>query len=85
MLTTVGRLTHGICRCQGGPTLVLRGHDDGVLGSASLHRYGRVSWDRPRFGNDLDVADPTGLLNTGTQGGSRLYRLPWGATSSPVR
>jgi hypothetical protein len=60
-LTTAGRFTGDVCRCPGGPTLVLRDAAGLALASASLHGYGRLSWDRPRFGNDLIMADPAGL------------------------
>jgi hypothetical protein len=60
-LTTAGRFTGDVCRCAGEPTLVLRGPAGQVLASGSLHGHGRVSWDRARSRNDLDVADPAGL------------------------
>jgi hypothetical protein len=60
-LTTAGRFTGDVCRCAGEPTLVLRGAAGQVLVSAGLHGHGRVSWDRARFHNDLEVADPAGL------------------------
>jgi hypothetical protein len=60
-LMTAGQLTGHMCGCHGEQTIVLRGRDGGLLGSASLHGYGTVSWERHRFRNDLHVADPTGL------------------------
>ncbi|MFI8105776.1 hypothetical protein [Streptomyces sp. NPDC086023] len=60
-LSTRGRFTGGVCRCPGGFTLSL--HDAGgePLGRASLHGVDSVSWERGRFGDDLEVADPVGL------------------------
>ncbi|MFY1700193.1 hypothetical protein ACN28G_00265 [Micromonospora sp. WMMA1923] len=60
-LTTNGRFTGDVCRCPGGPTILL--HDDlgEVVAGASIHGFGHVSWNRPRFHNDLIVADPAGL------------------------
>lgn len=60
-LSTIGRFTGDICRCHGGPTVVLRDNCGQVTTSASIHGFGSVSWDRPRFRNDLDVVDATGL------------------------
>jgi hypothetical protein len=60
-LTTNGRFTGDICRCLGGPTLALYDVDDQILGSATLHGHGSVSWERDRFADDLDVAEPTAL------------------------
>ncbi|MFB6393881.1 hypothetical protein [Polymorphospora lycopeni] len=60
-LTTTGRFTVDICRCPGGPTLTLHDADDRILGSATIHGHGSVSWERSRFRDDLDVAAPTAL------------------------
>lgn len=60
-LTTTGRFTSDICRCHGGPTIVLRDAAGEVLASASLHGYGSVSWERSRFRNNLVVTDPAAL------------------------
>jgi hypothetical protein len=60
-LATAGRFTGDVCRCRGGPTIVLRDEAGRVTGSGSIHGFGSVSWDRRRFGNDLRVDDPTGL------------------------
>jgi hypothetical protein len=60
-LTTEGRFTGDICRCPGGLTIVLRDGTDRILAGGSLHGYGRVSWERSRWRDDLDVADPAGL------------------------
>jgi hypothetical protein len=60
-LTTAGRFTGDICRCHGGPTIVLRDASGEALARASVHGYGSVSWERTRFRDDLEVADPAGL------------------------
>ncbi|RSM72581.1 hypothetical protein DMB66_05435 [Actinoplanes sp. ATCC 53533] len=60
-LVTAGRLTGDICRCHGGPTVVVRDASGQALASASIHGYGSVSWDRSRLRNDLTVADPAGF------------------------
>ena len=61
VLTTKGRFLGDICRCHGGPTIVLRDTAGEVLASAGLHGHGSVSWERSRFRNDLVVADPAAL------------------------
>ncbi|MFK3984320.1 hypothetical protein ACI2K4_28600 [Micromonospora sp. NPDC050397] len=61
MLTTAGRLTGDTCRCQGGPTIVLRDTAGDVLASAGLHGHGTVGWERSRFRDNLVLADPTAL------------------------
>ncbi|MER7894436.1 hypothetical protein ABTX15_32010 [Micromonospora sp. NPDC094482] len=61
VLTTTGRFIGDICRCHGGPTIVLRDVAGEVLASAGLHGHGSVSWERSRFSNDLVVADPVAL------------------------
>ena len=61
VLTTTGRLIGDMCRCHGGPTIVLRDVAGEVLASAGLHGHGSVSWERSRFCNDLVVADPGAL------------------------
>ncbi|MDG4840290.1 hypothetical protein O7631_27500 [Micromonospora sp. WMMD967] len=60
-LTTTGHFTGDICRCHGGPTIVLRDATGDVLAGAGLHGHGSVSWARSRFRNDLVVADPAAL------------------------
>ncbi|WP_208758392.1 hypothetical protein [Micromonospora violae] len=60
-LTTTGRFTGDICRCHGGPTIVLRDRAGDVLARAGLHGHDSVSWERSRFRNDLVVADPATL------------------------
>ncbi|MEW2427839.1 hypothetical protein AB0877_07490 [Micromonospora sp. NPDC047644] len=61
VLTTTGRFIGDICRCHGGPTIVLRDVAGEVLASTGLHGHGSVSWERSRFRNDLVVADPGAL------------------------
>ncbi|MET8357759.1 hypothetical protein [Micromonospora sp. NPDC005171] len=61
VLTTTGRFIGDICRCHGGPTIVLRDLAGEMLTSAGLHGHGSVSWERSRFRNDLVVADPGAL------------------------
>jgi hypothetical protein len=60
-LTTAGRFTGDICRCHGGPTVVLRDASGEPLARAGVHGYGSVSWERTRFRDDLEVADPAGF------------------------
>ncbi|MEV4413348.1 hypothetical protein [Catellatospora sp. NPDC049609] len=60
-LMTAGTFTGGICRCLGGMTVVLRDAGGAVLGAASVHGYGTLSWERSRFRDDLEVADPAAL------------------------
>lgn len=61
MMSTAGRFTGDICRCHGGPTILLRDVAGRVLAGGSLHGFGTVSWERSRFRNDLVMADPAGL------------------------
>ncbi|MFV2020539.1 hypothetical protein [Micromonospora sp. LOL_023] len=61
VLTTKGRFPGGICRCHGGPTIVLRAAGGQVLASAGIHGHGSVSWERSRFRDDHAVADPAAL------------------------
>ncbi|MGX7671341.1 hypothetical protein [Plantactinospora sp. DSM 117369] len=61
VLTTTGRSTGDVCRCLGGPTIVLSDIAGQVLANAGLHGHGSVSWERSRFRNDLVVADPAAL------------------------
>ncbi|MEV0611025.1 hypothetical protein AB0I61_32185 [Polymorphospora rubra] len=60
-LTTAGRPVGGICRCPGGPTLALYDSDDRILGSATVHGHGRVSWERAGTRDDLETAAPMAL------------------------
>ncbi|WP_326549770.1 hypothetical protein [Micromonospora sp. NBC_01813] len=60
-LTTEGRFLGDICRCHGGPTILLRNAEGQVLASAGIHGHGSVSWQRSRFRDDLAVTDPAAL------------------------
>lgn len=60
-LTTNGVFTGGTCRCPGSLTLALYDVDGRVLGGATLHGHGSISWERSRFADDLDIAEPTAL------------------------
>ncbi|SCL39720.1 hypothetical protein GA0074692_5461 [Micromonospora pallida] len=60
-LTTNGQFAGDICRCLGDLTLALYDADDRILGSATIHGHGRISWERSRFADDLKVAEPTAL------------------------
>ncbi|WP_448318108.1 hypothetical protein, partial [Streptomyces sp. CO7] len=60
-LTTGGTFTGDICRCHGHATLVLLDQDAEIAATASLHGTDTVAWQRARFRNDLEVADPTAL------------------------
>ncbi|MET8065423.1 hypothetical protein [Micromonospora sp. NPDC005313] len=42
-------------------TLALYDSDNAVIGSATIHGHGSVSWERSRFADDLDVAQPAAL------------------------
>ncbi|SCG49484.1 hypothetical protein GA0070609_2238 [Micromonospora echinaurantiaca] len=68
-LTTVGRFTGDVCRCLGGPTLALYDADDTLLGSATLHGHGSVSWERSRFADDIEVDEPEALTLFLAEGG----------------
>ncbi|MFG1761006.1 hypothetical protein [Micromonospora echinofusca] len=60
-LTTNGQFTGDICRCPGGPTLALYDADGQILGSGTIHGHGSISWERSRFGNDLQMTEPAAL------------------------
>ncbi|MEU4771173.1 hypothetical protein [Micromonospora sp. NPDC023644] len=60
-LTTGGRPTGDICRCTGDVTLALYDAQDRPVGSAGIHGHGSVSWERTRFADDLEVAEPAAL------------------------
>ena len=61
VLSTTGSFTGDVCRCLGSLTLSLHDADGGAVGHASLHGLDTVAWDRARFGDNLEVADPVGL------------------------
>ncbi|MEV4757564.1 hypothetical protein AB0J86_20965 [Micromonospora sp. NPDC049559] len=60
-LSTSGRFTGDSCRCLGNLTLALYDVDDRLLGNATVHGHGRISWERAGFADDLEVAEPTAL------------------------
>lgn len=60
-LTTEGAFAGDICRCLGGATLVLLDVDAEFVARGSLHGPDTVAWERARFRNNLDLADPDGL------------------------
>jgi hypothetical protein len=61
-LTTTGEYRDGICRCHGSLTVALLGADGDFIGSGSLHGGTDIAWERHRFRNNLEVADPERLL-----------------------
>ena len=60
-LTTGGVFAGDVCRCLGGATLVLLDVDGEFIARGSLHGPDTVAWERARFRNNLDLADPDGL------------------------
>ncbi|MGW3101685.1 hypothetical protein [Streptomyces sp. NPDC001100] len=60
-LTTTGTFTDDICRCFGSVTLGLLDTEGEFIGSGSVHGLTDVAWERGRFENNLEVADPEGL------------------------
>jgi hypothetical protein len=76
-LSTTGQFTGDICRCLGSHTLLLVDRNSDPVGSASVHGYDRISWQRARFRNDLIIADPVGftLLLAGSGLPSQLLQL----------
>ncbi|MEU6258899.1 hypothetical protein [Streptomyces sp. NPDC047043] len=61
-LATAGEFADDICRCHGGPTIALLDAEGEFIGSGSVHGETDVSWERGRFRNNLEVADPAGLV-----------------------
>ncbi|MGP4045196.1 hypothetical protein [Streptomyces sp. 2A115] len=60
-LTTTGELLGDFCRCLGSLTFALLDADGEFVGSGSLHGETDIAWERGRFGNNLEIADPDGL------------------------
>ncbi|WP_405950755.1 hypothetical protein OG588_35115 [Streptomyces prunicolor] len=60
-LTTTGTFADDICRCHGRATIALLDADGEFIGSGSVHGGTDVSWERGRFHNNLEVADPERL------------------------
>ncbi|WP_427919841.1 hypothetical protein [Streptomyces sp. cg40] len=61
-LTTTGTFIEGICRCFGSVTIALLDAEGEFIGAGSVHGLTDVSWERRRFWNNLEVADPEGLV-----------------------
>ena len=57
-LTTTGEFADDICRCPGSVTIALLDAEGEFIGSGSVHGLTDVSWERGRFRNNLEVADP---------------------------
>ncbi|MER6352258.1 hypothetical protein ABT186_10495 [Streptomyces sp. NPDC001634] len=62
-LTTAGDFLDDICRCYGSLTLALLDAEGEFIGSGSYHGRTDIAWERGRFRNNLQVADPAGLLD----------------------
>lgn len=60
-LTTTGEFVDDICRCFGSVTIALLDAEGEFIGAGSVHGRTDVSWERGRFGNNLEVADPERL------------------------
>ncbi|GAB7104620.1 hypothetical protein JCM4814A_29340 [Streptomyces phaeofaciens JCM 4814] len=60
-LTTTGAFTGDICRCFGSLTVALLDARGDFVGSGSHHGGTDISWERGRFRNNLEVADPERL------------------------
>lgn len=61
-LTTTGTFTDDICRCHGSVTIALLDAECEFIGGGSVHGETDVSWERARFRNNLEVADPERLV-----------------------
>ena len=61
-LTTTGEFIDDICRCHGSMTIALLDTEGEFIGSGSVHGLTDVSWERGRFRNNLEVADPERLI-----------------------
>lgn len=59
-LTTTGSFLNDICRCPGSWTVALLDAAGEFIGSGSVHGTD-VAWERGRFRNNLEVADPERL------------------------
>lgn len=60
-LTTTGAFIDDICRCDGSVTIALLDAEGEFIGAGSVHGRTDVSWERDRFENNLEVADPERL------------------------
>jgi hypothetical protein len=61
-IVTTGEFLDDICRCHGSVTLTLLDADGEFIGSGSVHGGTDISWERGRFRNNLQVADPERLV-----------------------
>ncbi|MFE0514768.1 hypothetical protein [Streptomyces sp. NPDC058964] len=61
-LTTTGDFSGDICRCHGSLTVALLDAHGEFIGSGSHHGRTDIAWERGRFRNNLEVADPGQLL-----------------------
>ncbi len=61
VVTSDGSFSGDICRCPGGLTLSLHDADGEFVGRGTLHGGGAVAWERARFRDNLEIADPLGL------------------------
>ncbi|MFF3908675.1 hypothetical protein ACFYZJ_22420 [Streptomyces sp. NPDC001848] len=61
-LTTTGDFLDDIYRCRGSGTVALPDAEGEFIGSGSHHGRTDTAWERGRFRNSLQVADPEGLL-----------------------
>ncbi|MFB7337278.1 hypothetical protein FNH09_31775 [Streptomyces adustus] len=75
-LTTSGAFTGDICRCHGSLTVALLDAGGDFIGGGSCHGRDTVSWERGRFRDDLEVADPEGLSAF-----LHRYGVPWPAAA----
>ncbi|MGH1554515.1 hypothetical protein ACRAWF_29030 [Streptomyces sp. L7] len=71
-LTTTGEFADDICRCHGSVTIALLDAEGEFIGSGSVHGETDVSWERGRFRNNLEVADPERLVGFLERHGVRM-------------
>jgi hypothetical protein len=62
ILSTTGTFADDICRCLGSVTVALLDTEGEFIGSGSVHGATDLSWERGRFRNNLEVADPERLV-----------------------
>ncbi|MET7697138.1 hypothetical protein [Streptomyces sp. NPDC005485] len=75
-LTTGGDFMNDICRCHGSLTVALLDADGEFIASGSYHGRSDIAWERGRFGNNLEVADPERLLDVLERHVGRSLRPP---------
>ncbi|WP_406454247.1 hypothetical protein OH768_16245 [Streptomyces sp. NBC_01622] len=71
-LITTGTFIDDICRCFGSVTIALLDAEGEFIGSGSVHGLTDVSWERSRFWNNLEVADPERLVGFLERHGVRM-------------